>query len=165
MTPGKKSSNKITVVLPVRGLWDCLYWACEHWWPLTCFNDRKKQQNRASFRVYFQESFKSKWEKNKTSFSSIHTVFLLTPEWMKQDFYIHAVHIFPKWKIHDIEYGKVVHLQFSNGFVWPVRMFHSVQLCFWECIVQVVDGHLVEGNHVLEFVQLGKEEPRMKRFR
>lgn len=57
---------------------------------------------------------------------------------------------------------RVVHLQFSNGFVRPVRMFLFVQLRFWESVVQVFDGHLVEGNHVLEFVQLGEEGKRIR---
>lgn len=52
----------------------------------------------------------------------------------------------------------MVKLQISNGFVWPVRMFDFVQLCFGESVVQIFDGHLVEGNHVLEFVQLGKKK-------
>lgn len=37
-------------------------------------------------------------------------------------------------------------------------MFGLVQLRFRESVVQIFDGHLVEGNHVLEFVQLGKKK-------
>lgn len=52
----------------------------------------------------------------------------------------------------------MVNLQIRNRFVWPVRMFGLVQLRFRESVVQIFDGHLVEGNHVLEFVQLGKKK-------
>lgn len=46
-------------------------------------------------------------------------------------------------------------LQICNGLVWPVGVFDLVQLGLGEGVVQVLDGHLVEGDHVLELGQLG----------
>lgn len=37
----------------------------------------------------------------------------------------------------------------------PVGVFDLVQLGLGEGLVQVLDGHLIEGDHVLELGQLG----------
>lgn len=50
------------------------------------------------------------------------------------------------------------HLQFCNGLVWPVGVFDLVQLGLGEGVVEVLDGHLVEGDHVLELGQLGRRQ-------
>lgn len=39
--------------------------------------------------------------------------------------------------------------------MWPVGVFDLVQLGLGEGVVEVLDGHLVEGDHVLELGQLG----------
>lgn len=31
----------------------------------------------------------------------------------------------------------------------PIRVFDLVQLCLGEDVVEVLDGHLIEGDHVL----------------
>ena len=36
----------------------------------------------------------------------------------------------------------------------PVGVFDLVQLGLWEGVIEVFDGHLVKGDHVLEFSQL-----------
>lgn len=59
--------------------------------------------------------------------------------------------------------NSVVNLQISNGLVWPIRMLFFVQLCFWECVIQVFNRHLVKWDHVLEFFQLGKEEKMIRK--
>lgn len=45
-------------------------------------------------------------------------------------------------------------LQIRNGLVGPVGIFDLVQLGLREGVVEVLDGHLVEGDHVVEFIQL-----------
>lgn len=46
------------------------------------------------------------------------------------------------------------HLQICNGLVWPVGVFDLVQLGLGEDFIEVLDGHLVEGDHVVELGQL-----------
>lgn len=57
----------------------------------------------------------------------------------------------------------VLALQFSNGLVGPVRMFDLVQFGFGEGAVQVLDGHLVKGDHVLELGHLSSNMEEDKR--
>lgn len=56
------------------------------------------------------------------------------------------------------------HLQFCNGLVWPVGVFDLVQLGLWEGVVEVLDGHLVEGDHVLELGQLMADGQKSEHF-
>lgn len=51
------------------------------------------------------------------------------------------------------------HLQVCNGLVWPVGVFDLVQLGLREGVVEVLDGHLVEGDHILELGQLRADRP------
>lgn len=48
----------------------------------------------------------------------------------------------------------MIHLQIGNGLVGPVRVFDLVQLGLGESVVQVVDGHLIERDHVVKLGQL-----------
>lgn len=48
----------------------------------------------------------------------------------------------------------VTGLQIGNGLVGPVGVFDLVQLGLGEGVVEVLDGHLIEGDHVLELGQL-----------
>lgn len=50
----------------------------------------------------------------------------------------------------------VVGLQVCNGLVGPVRVFDLVQPGFREGGVEVFNGHLIKGDHVLKFIQLNK---------
>lgn len=45
-------------------------------------------------------------------------------------------------------------LQVSNGLVWPIRVLGLVQRGLWECGIQILNGHLLKGNHVFELLQL-----------
>lgn len=56
----------------------------------------------------------------------------------------------------------MIGLQFSNGLVGPVGMFDLVQLCLRESVVEVLNGHLIEGDHVLEFIQLKTQQDERK---
>lgn len=42
----------------------------------------------------------------------------------------------------------LIGLQFRNGLVRPVWVFDLVQLGLGEGVVEVLDGHLIEGDHV-----------------
>lgn len=53
-------------------------------------------------------------------------------------------------------------LQFCNGLMGPVRVFDLVQLCLGEDAVEVLDGHLIEGDHVLKFSQLKTHKAEKK---
>ncbi|KAG5854098.1 hypothetical protein ANANG_G00033920, partial [Anguilla anguilla] len=48
-------------------------------------------------------------------------------------------------------------LQIGDGLVRPVRILLLVQFRLRKHVVQLIDGHLIEGDHVLEFLQLQKE--------
>ena len=56
----------------------------------------------------------------------------------------------------------VIGLQFGNGLVGPVGMFDLVQLCLREGVVEVLNGHLIEGDHVLKLIQLKKKQIKKK---
>lgn len=45
-----------------------------------------------------------------------------------------------------------------DGLVGPVRVLLLVHLGFWEDLVQVIDGHLIKGNYVPNFLQLQRAE-------
>lgn len=53
-------------------------------------------------------------------------------------------------------------LQLCNGLMGPVRVFDLVQLCLGEDAVEVLDGHLIEGDHVLKFSQLKTHKAEKK---
>lgn len=44
----------------------------------------------------------------------------------------------------------------------PVGVFDLVQLGLGEGVVEVLDGHLVEGDHVLKLIQLREREAGKK---
>lgn len=56
-------------------------------------------------------------------------------------------------------------LQFRNGLVGPVGVFDFVQLGLWESVVEILYGHLVEGDHVLKLIQLGVDKTERKNNR
>lgn len=48
----------------------------------------------------------------------------------------------------------MIHLQIGNGLVGPVGVLDLVQLGLGESVVQVIDGHLIERDHVVKLGQL-----------